>query len=452
MNTVPRLLQDKVASGAFHNSSERYDPPKCHEGTREAIIEEILDWIQDLDKHEFFLWLYGPAGAGKSAIAQTIAEICSSLGLLAASFFFSRTARGRNNDTLLIPTLAYQLMISIPETCEFISAAIDTDPLIFTRSLEGQLENLILQPLSHVFSHHRIEEFNTRPRLIIIDGLDECSHPNTQHYVLTTLSSVVQRHGIPLNFLIASRPELEIREAFNQKSITALTRRLVLDDKYKPDADIKVFLTSKFVEIKDLHPLKSFLPVSWPSASDIKYLIQRSSGQFIYASTVMKYIESPRHRPTERLKIVLGLTTPGKHIPFAELDAFYLHIFASVDDIEAVKEVLSFLLLFGFPKVQRRTEFVENFFSYQSGDLQILLADLHSIISVPSPHQFFAELQLFHTSLSDFLMDKSRSGSFFIDAPNAHARLAKYCLNHINNFHGLQCKFTIIQIFQSIDN
>ena len=34
-----------------------------------------------------FLWLYGPAGAGKSAIAQTIAELLEEAGLLAGAFF-----------------------------------------------------------------------------------------------------------------------------------------------------------------------------------------------------------------------------------------------------------------------------------------------------------------------------------------------------------------------------
>ncbi|KIK52272.1 hypothetical protein GYMLUDRAFT_180242, partial [Collybiopsis luxurians FD-317 M1] len=36
-------------------------------------------------------WLYGPAGAGKSVIAQTLAEICMERGLLVGSFFFWHT-------------------------------------------------------------------------------------------------------------------------------------------------------------------------------------------------------------------------------------------------------------------------------------------------------------------------------------------------------------------------
>ena len=57
--------------GAFHNSLERGDPPKCHKRTREAILNKIMDWVmKKIETDAFMMWLYGAAGAGKSAIAQ----------------------------------------------------------------------------------------------------------------------------------------------------------------------------------------------------------------------------------------------------------------------------------------------------------------------------------------------------------------------------------------------
>ncbi|KDR82286.1 hypothetical protein GALMADRAFT_135644 [Galerina marginata CBS 339.88] len=428
-----QALQNKVAPGAFHNSAERYDPPKCHEGTRQAILKEIADWVQDLGKEAFFLWLYGPAGAGKSAIAQTIAELCYEAGLLAASFFFSRTAAGRHDATHLIPTLAYQLATAIPETREYVTLAVETDPLIFTRSLEAQLEALVVQPFSNLLQSGHFENVaEVGPRFIIIDGLDECGEPKIQVSILTTLSSALRRSHVPLFFLIASRPEPDIRDAFNEEAISSMTRRLALDDTYQPDADIKTFLTSKFAHIKQHHRLGSYLPVSWPSPFDIDGLVQKSSGQFIYAATVMKFVESSRHRPTERLNMIFGLATPGKNAPFAELDSLYTHIFESVDDVEAVIEVLSYVLLMTDQAVEQSTDLVERFFEYQQGDLQVILADLHSVILVPLPQDRSKGLRLLHASLGDFLMDKSRSGRFFIEPPQARARLALRCLKHIS--------------------
>ena len=56
----------------------RYPPPNCHPDTRKADRQIILDWIHGESSSSLF-WLYGPAGVGKTAILQAIAELlCSS--------------------------------------------------------------------------------------------------------------------------------------------------------------------------------------------------------------------------------------------------------------------------------------------------------------------------------------------------------------------------------------
>ena len=67
-----------VSLGAVHDSSERFPPPNCHPDTRKAVREIILDWIHSESSTSSFFWLYGSAGAGKTAILQAIAEfLCS---------------------------------------------------------------------------------------------------------------------------------------------------------------------------------------------------------------------------------------------------------------------------------------------------------------------------------------------------------------------------------------
>ncbi len=114
--TAFKILQSRVAPGAFHNSGDRFDPPRCHPRTREAVNKRIMNWILGKESmNSLIMWLNGAAGAGKSAIAQTIAELCYEAGILLASFFFSRSDPHRNNTTLLVPTLAYQISTLIPE-------------------------------------------------------------------------------------------------------------------------------------------------------------------------------------------------------------------------------------------------------------------------------------------------------------------------------------------------
>jgi len=117
---------------------------------------------------------YGPAGAGKSAIAQTIAEMCEEEMILLASFFFSRNDPSRSNVNPFIATIAYQITLNLPHVREAIPGAIERDPLIFTKSLAVQFKSLIVAPLQPLAEAGFFGEPTSR-RLVIIDGLDECS-------------------------------------------------------------------------------------------------------------------------------------------------------------------------------------------------------------------------------------------------------------------------------------
>lgn len=435
-------LRKNTAIGAFHNSGERYDASKCHPHTRIAVIKEIMDWIRNYNRLEQFLWLYGPAGSGKSSIAQTIAEICDQEGRLASDFFFSRTAPGRNTEINLIPSLACQLTVSIPAIGTHMATAIKSDTLIFSRSLQLQFETLIIRPLVQLAAAEQNPGACMRQNLIVIDGLDECGRPESQRYILTALFMAMRKSPVPLIFLITSRPEHTIRDVFNG-GLATCTHRLVLDSKYDPDEDIKTFLHSKFDDIKRLHSLAPLLPASWPSARDVEYLVHKSSGQFIYASTVTKFIESPRGRPTKRLDIILKLSSPGNSTPFADLDALYKHILLSVDPSDLSKVTPFFAFLFGTTQLKfpshvypfyNTPTFIETFLGLEPGDLHIALGDLHSIVDVPplsvtslrSP-----QIRLFHASLGDFLQDKARSGDLFIDMGNHCAIFARLCIGNI---------------------
>ena len=394
-----------------------------------------MDWIKDGQKTSFLMWLYGPAGAGKSAIAQTIAEMCHELGILAASFFWSRSAAGRNNETRLIASLAYQLIITIPEMRIHVETALENDPVLLSRSLDAQMESLVIEPMEKTFLGSQEQTVDLgEPKLVILDGLDECGRPSVREYILKVISTAILRFPLRIHILIASRPEQEIRDSFNSKPLLSITTRLPLDDKYFPDDDIIRFLIDSFTALKESHVLRSLLPTTWPTTKDIDTLVKKSSGQFIYAATVVKFVKSPRRRPDEQLKIIFGIGGTGKHTPFSELDALYLHIFSMVEDsdLPRVLEIMSclyFLRSNFYPSVDN----IENMLFYTRGDVHLILIDLHSILDVPDIASD-RSLRVFHASLQDFLMDPNRSGRFFLDESIARAKLAQCFMRHIHNF------------------
>ncbi|KAF9470575.1 hypothetical protein BDN70DRAFT_781615, partial [Pholiota conissans] len=275
---------------AMHDSSTRFDPPKCHPNTRVAVLEYLTGWIFGRnDPEALILWLYGPAGAGKSAILQTIAELCAERKSLLASFFFGRADSTRNTFNPLIPTIACQIAIAIPEIKQHLEGIIERDPFIFDKSIATQLQFLVIHPLKDLSASGYFSNPEINPRLIIIDGLDECADPKMQSMILRTLADALRAQKFPLIFLISSRPEQNIQLTFSSDSLTGLWKSLVLDYTYKPDDDIRTFLEDSFQEIKSTHPHRKYIPNDWPSELNINHLIKKSSGQFIYASVVIKY-------------------------------------------------------------------------------------------------------------------------------------------------------------------
>ena len=246
------------------------------------------------------MWVYGPAGSGKSAIAQTIAEICEQEMILLASFFFSRNDPSRSTANPLIATIAYQITLNLPDVRSAVLEAIERDPLIFSKSLAVQVRSLIVTPLQPLIEAGFFNG-STSQRLVIIDGLDECSEPKVQQNLLEVLANAKRQHRLPLIYLFASRPEQHISLTFSTGLLPRMTTRIALDGSYLPDEDIRLFFTDKFQEIKSTHRLRAYIPPQWPLPNVLKQLIEKSSGQFIYASTVMHYVSSIRHKPTERL-------------------------------------------------------------------------------------------------------------------------------------------------------
>jgi hypothetical protein len=379
-----------------------------------------IKWEGGLDA--FIMWVYGPAGAGKSAIAQTIAEMCEEEMILLASFFFSRNDPSRSNVDHLIATIVYQITLNLPQVRDTILGAIQRDPLIFSKSLTVQFKSLIVTPLRQLVEAGFFDDPTSR-RLIIIDGLDECSDPKVQQNIVEVLANAQQQHQLPLIFLFASRPEQCIAHAFNTGLLPSIMTRIALDESYLPDKDIKLYLTDKFQEIKSTHRLRAYIPPQWPFPNVLEQLTQKSSGQFIYPATVIHYVSSIRHKPTDRLDIVLGICPPQKDLPFAELDALYMHILAGVEDIEHALKILSLPMLCSH--LCSDLQAIEEFLVLQPGDIELYLGDLSSLVNIEPESQ---EIQILHASFTDFLMDPTRSKGLWINPRAQHAVFAHRCL------------------------
>ncbi|KAF5309460.1 hypothetical protein D9619_012450 [Psilocybe cf. subviscida] len=413
-------LYKRVAPQAILNAGGRADEVRCHPGTRKEVIGRIEKWrdAQDTQTPSIF-WLSGPAGAGKTAIMQTIGERSDAQEVPQANFFFFRTDASRNNLSPLVATLVHQIVLLYPELRDCMATVLVTNPLILDSVLEDQLMQLVVVPLQAV----RQSVSPYRPPLLLIDGLDECEPEDkrSQRKIVHEFDKVLTKCPDLFRLMVASRDESQIRAAFNELSCQLVT--LYLDDQYCPERDIRAFVNDKFKRVRNAHPLAHALDVTWPSVEDVEGIVKKSSGQFIYAATVMRFIFDSSASPMLSLARVQGAAqiSGNSKSPFYYLDRIYTYILSQVEDQEALKDILHAQLLIvdylepSFRVFSQDVKLVDILQPYNpkytEGIFQSCLADLSSIAHYAHNH----ELLFYHASFPDYLLDQSRSGGYFVD-------------------------------------
>ncbi|KAJ6524353.1 hypothetical protein B0H19DRAFT_915174, partial [Mycena capillaripes] len=265
-----------------------YPQPICRVDTRTEMLENLWNWSSDENPNNQVPWLHGPAGAGKSAVAQSFCKLLEAEGRLGAGFFFKRGHLSRGNGNKLFPMITYQLALLADQKEEHkdlhtlkqaILQKVQHNPSILDRSLLTQLEKMVVEPCQQCIPGRLL--------VIVIDGLDECKGKDIQQEILRSIRSVVQQGALTLRFFIASRPEPHIDEEFSSLDWARSHSSLNIHPAFN---DVRKYLRDEFIRIHQGH-CETMNTVSrpWPSTTDIEHLVQKSSGYFVYAFTVIKF-------------------------------------------------------------------------------------------------------------------------------------------------------------------
>ncbi|KAJ2917317.1 hypothetical protein MD484_g3111, partial [Candolleomyces efflorescens] len=444
-----KLLMEKIATNALHDSDVRYDAPKCDEDTRVEVTNELMEWMQDRTAPQRLLCMTGAAGAGKSCLQQTVAEKCGESGILAASYFISSTDPTRNTAEPVIPTIAYQLGLHNSALRRSIGTAIERDSLVFKKSLVAQTTALIVRPVENL--RRMGVDLSSLPYVILIDGLDECistdlkrKAEDRQEELLTAIRQCLLENDLPFRIFIASRPEWAIYTALQPGGhLHDLAYHIQLSDKYDATADMRRYLWRRFKEIG----LQNHNP-QWFSENEVETLVEAGSGQFIYVATVYKFISERRTTPRARLEAVLRWTPHDGQAarPFEALDALYYSILlAAKEAYEAVDthRGRDFLLLFRVFHVNINNFYTTAFIIRHSADRlsallrlepqaeETLVSDLRSLAALEKDEDGELRLRLYHKSFSDFLQEPSRAKDLFVPESRVYMHLARCLMRYI---------------------
>ncbi|KAJ7739161.1 hypothetical protein B0H16DRAFT_1424642 [Mycena metata] len=394
------ILHRSAALEALYDSADSFPQPRCHPKTRTEMLAKLYNWLTEDASAQPIRWLHGPAGAGKSAIMQTLCRQLQEAGRLGGAFFFERDHVIRGNAKALFTTLAYQLAENNDRLKPTISQAVEQYSSIVGREMEVQLHHLIVEPCRSLP--------NSPPSIFFVDGLDECQGDSVQSDILRLIGNAVRKYPTRFRFLVASRPEAAISETVDDPLFTGLLTCLNIEQSFN---DVRTYLHDEFARIhrEHRHTMGGIL-TPWPSPDVLNDLVHKSSGYFVYASTVIKFVDDKWFRPTERLNDVLNLRSGA---PFKALDQLYLYILSSVP-VQFRSRLLGILqcVAMGF---QLTPSAIDDLFEWPSGDSQLVLRGLHSVLYIPPPTDHIGIVTAQHASLLDLLRDKERSSTFHLD-------------------------------------
>ncbi|KAF7364214.1 putative nwd2 protein [Mycena sanguinolenta] len=341
---------------------------------------------------------------------QNLAGQLQDAGRLGASFFFKRGHTTRGNAKALFSTIAYQLAISVPWLREPISQIVENDPSVVARSIDIQMRKLISEPCSPYKDRY--------PLAIIIDGLDECEGHDIQENILRILRSSSSDYTIPFRFFVASRPEPHIHEMFDSSFYSDHHCSVNVEQSF--DA-VNKYLCDEFARIHREHSTMAMVSSPWPAEDVVKKLVQKSSGHFIYASTIIKFIDDKNYHPTQRLAVVQCGNSTGPQSAFDLLDQLYVTILNSAPRQSELVPILVAIVNF-----EVSPEEIDQLFRLAEGDTRLRLRGLHSLLIVPSNKT--DRISSHHASFLDFLDNPGRSGTFCVGTLNHRIDLARCVL------------------------
>jgi len=408
--SVQRVRDDRTLDTlSYAGSVGLNQAKKCFDGTRTEILKEIIHWINNTDPvTPRILWLHGQAGKGKSAIAHTTAMQAKNLGNLWSCFCFTRVRQHEGLHKKLVTTIARDLADRDPRFRLLLAGIISNNyALTDTEDIAEQWQKLIVEPLSQLASS------SARNVIIVIDALDESGVDDTRDGILEILTT----HGANLpattRILLTSRPLADIGEALRTKQ-HILAKSLDDVDYDATTRDITLYISTKLKKLDGTF-----------CDENIRQLAAKSGGVFEWARLACDFIR-PRMGviPKERFCRVVSHTGDGSNLLDGMYTTFLGELVQGSSELLRFRSVMRQILWSKEPLSIKALDSMREEFPLETEcyPVRIVLNFMASFLSGTTDTS--TPIRPFHASFYDFLLDKNRSGEFFIDEAEVHNDLA----------------------------
>ncbi|KAG6829936.1 hypothetical protein H0H87_009696 [Tephrocybe sp. NHM501043] len=397
----------------------------CSDGTRNGVLEKILQWVNESSSQLF--WLNGAAGTGKTTVAMTVADLLEmDRSKLTANFFCSRYSKYRRNVHHLFVTLSILLAARNTQYRQQLVKAVQRNPLVIQARPSDQFQILIVEPLCSA-------GLLRYPIVFVVDALDEC-RPREEDAPGKILTALLEHlHKVPfLKILLSTRPSPFISSAMNSVSWPSLPTRFNLHDVDDAlvDADIRCFLFEALCThasiVERLSPL-------WPPEDLLDRLVKKAGGHFLYASFIRQRFVLVGTQKLRDAADQQGSEYEGN----LGLNLYYgrmLKWLIAGDDEKArhFKIILGLLAHLHTPVTAQQ---FEQLAGLSDEHLQLGLLELQPLVIVSDDDKRL--MRLIHESVRHWLTDRERAlPALFVDAREVHQsillRLFECMLSKLN--------------------
>jgi NACHT domain len=414
----------------------------CMENTRQDLLKDVEGWLTDMEAPNI-LWIEGHPGVGKSAIATSLVKQLRASSRLGSYFFFQRQKATEMTPDALWRTIAYDLAQIYPTVRSCLIAKLKAKEIdLVTDNTDDLFHNLIYEPL---MASDNIQA-NQSP-VIVIDALDECGgvagqRSNHRKRLISTLKKWPQ---LPKKFkiVITSRAEGDVKRLFSSTKHKPITIPVGQSMDHESANDVRTFLEKEFGRIQEEHEM---LTSDWPGPQTIQELSIRAGGLFIWAKTVVNFIEEAT--PKKRLREVLGGNGIGNvgtldGTGIGNMGALYSQIIGALFPQQAHASLKDFRSIIGAVIVANASLTTHSVARLLSIDEEMVV---HICRGLQSVMEYAGDLQFKHQSFVDFLLDSvGCPPEFQVNLQQANADLSIRCLMTMNS----ELEFNICKIESS---
>lgn len=357
---------------------------------RQLLLDYFDNWYRSDDK---VLWITGNAGMGKTAF---IAYLAATRECMAAVHFCRCNDSDRSDSKKAIMSISYYLSTQIPGYGEKIMELPDLHQLD-QKSSARLFDYLIVEPLSQISG---VQE----KIVVAIDALDEATVDCNNELADIVVGNAARTPNW-MKFLVTSREaDLLMRKMSAYRPISMEDESICNNSQ-----DIKDYLSKK---------LENLLPEGKAGLRALEAIVEKSQGVFLYAQQIAEDILKGRRQVSDVSRFPEGLT------------GIYLEYFDRIignSKIERYKKfvrpLLEVLCTTYMPIDKDKLEEITGVDEYDVDEALELINELFPIKD--------GNIEPFHKSIVDWLLDSNRSGQYRVSAKNGHKTIAEFCLHQI---------------------